>query len=50
MLTHSVRPFVIDLESTNGTHVNNEEIPASRFYELKIGDGKLFLSLQDSVD
>ena len=34
------RPFVIDLESTNGTHVNDEVIPAARYYELKAGDGK----------
>ena len=25
------RPFVIDLESTNGTYVNDQEIPKSRF-------------------
>jgi hypothetical protein len=24
------RPFVIDLDSTNGTFVNDEQIPASR--------------------
>lgn len=34
------RPFIIDLESTNGTHVNDEQIPTSRFYELKAGDGE----------
>lgn len=40
MLTFSVgRPFVIDLESTNKTFVNDEEIPAARYYELKFGDG-----------
>jgi smad nuclear-interacting protein 1 len=33
-----VKPFIIDLESTNGTHVNDEKIPESRFYELKAGD------------
>jgi smad nuclear-interacting protein 1 len=33
------RPFVIDLESTNGTHVNGEAIPTSRYYELKASDG-----------
>jgi len=33
------RPFVIDLESTNGTIVNDEAIPAARYYELKTGDG-----------
>jgi smad nuclear-interacting protein 1 len=30
---------VIDLESTNGTHVNGEAIPTSRYYELKASDG-----------
>jgi len=34
----AIKPFIIDLESTNGTHVNNEEIPTSRYYELKSGD------------
>jgi pSer/pThr/pTyr-binding forkhead associated (FHA) protein len=37
-----VKPFVIDLESTNGTHVNGEAIPPARFYELKMNDGMLF--------
>ncbi|OAX40963.1 SMAD/FHA domain-containing protein [Rhizopogon vinicolor AM-OR11-026] len=32
------KPFIIDLESTNNTHVNDEVIPTSRFYELKAGD------------
>ena len=40
--THDVlvisRPFIIDLESTNGTHVNGETIPAARYYELKLND------------
>ncbi len=34
------RPFVIDLESTNGTHVNGETIPAARYYELRLNDGR----------
>ncbi|KAH9950600.1 SMAD/FHA domain-containing protein [Amylocystis lapponica] len=33
-----IKPFIIDLESTNGTHVNDEAIPVSRYYELKPGD------------
>lgn len=33
------RPFIIDLESTNGTLVNDEKIPVSRYYELKASDG-----------
>lgn len=38
-LTHPSRPFIIDLESTNGTLVNDEKIPAARYYELHPGDG-----------
>ena len=37
------RPFVIDLESTNKTFVNDEAIPAARYYELKTGDGMLLI-------
>ncbi|KAG7088292.1 hypothetical protein E1B28_012303 [Marasmius oreades] len=33
-----VKPFIIDLDSTNGTHVNDAAIPKSRYYELKAGD------------
>lgn len=36
------RPFIIDLESTNGTFVNDVEIPKSRYYELRASDGKLW--------
>jgi smad nuclear-interacting protein 1 len=36
-----IKPFVIDLDSTNGTSVNGKEIPASRYYELLQGDGGL---------
>ncbi|RDB14750.1 Smad nuclear-interacting protein 1 [Hypsizygus marmoreus] len=32
------KPFIIDLESTNQTFVNDEAIPVSRYYELKAGD------------
>ena len=39
--TTAIKPFIIDLESTNGTKVNEETIPASRYYELKASDGKL---------
>lgn len=34
------RPFIIDLDSTNGTHVNDQEIPKSRYYELRNSDGE----------
>ncbi|KAF6757503.1 smad nuclear interacting protein 1 [Ephemerocybe angulata] len=33
-----IKPFIIDLESTNGTMVNDDKIPAARYYELKAGD------------
>ncbi|KAK2465182.1 hypothetical protein APHAL10511_002536 [Amanita phalloides] len=33
-----IKPYIIDLQSTNGTHVNGITIPASRFYELKPSD------------
>ncbi|RDX53275.1 SMAD/FHA domain-containing protein [Lentinus brumalis] len=34
----AVKPFIIDLESTNGTIVNDEAIPTSRYVELMAGD------------
>ncbi|KAJ3523336.1 hypothetical protein NM688_g8748 [Phlebia brevispora] len=34
----AIKPFIIDLESTNGTIVNDEAIPPARYYELKLGD------------
>jgi len=34
----AVKPFIIDLESTNGTYVNDEMIPTSRYFELKASD------------
>jgi smad nuclear-interacting protein 1 len=33
-----IKPYMIDLESANGTMVNKEKIPDSRYYELKVGD------------
>jgi pSer/pThr/pTyr-binding forkhead associated (FHA) protein len=32
------RPYLIDLESSNGTKLNGETIEAARYYELKSGD------------
>lgn len=32
------RPFLIDLDSANGCTVNNEEVPKSRYYEIRSGD------------
>ena len=29
------RPYIIDLDSTNGTYLNNKRIDPSRYYELK---------------
>lgn len=34
------RPFIIDLESTNGTSVNDSPIPTSRYFELQVNDGE----------
>ncbi|TFK70408.1 SMAD/FHA domain-containing protein [Pluteus cervinus] len=46
----SVKPFIIDLESTNGTIINDEAIPAARYYELKAGDViKIGQSLREYV-
>jgi smad nuclear-interacting protein 1 len=33
-----VKPYIIDLNSTNGTHVNGTRIPPSRYVELVVGD------------
>ena len=44
MLIYPTRPFIIDLESTNGTIVNQEVVPAARYYELKAGDGDYLIS------
>jgi len=33
-----VKPFIIDLESTNGTHLNGDRIPDTRYIELKVRD------------
>ncbi|KAJ7600830.1 smad nuclear interacting protein 1 [Mycena floridula] len=45
----SVKTFIIDLESTNGTHVNDQPIPVSRYYELRAGDGQLSSTPKMSV-
>jgi len=36
--TGRVRPYLIDLESANGTSLNKEEVPASRYLELRDTD------------
>ena len=33
-----VKPYVIDLESANGTRVNEEKVPERQFFELRSGD------------
>ena len=33
-----VRPYLMDLESRNGTWVNGEKLESARFYELRSGD------------
>jgi smad nuclear-interacting protein 1 len=33
-----VKPYIMDLESTNGTFLNGERIESSRYYELKEKD------------
>ncbi|ODO05397.1 smad nuclear-interacting protein 1 [Cryptococcus wingfieldii CBS 7118] len=37
-VTSTVKPFLIDLESTNGSFVNETEIPKTRYYELRSSD------------
>jgi len=32
------RPYLIDLNSSNGTFINGEKLEPSRYYELKQGD------------
>ncbi len=29
-----IKPYIIDLESVNGTHLNGEKIEAARYYEV----------------
>ncbi len=37
-----VRPYVIDLESANGTRVNGEMVPGRRYVEVRSGDVVVF--------
>ncbi|KAG0260752.1 hypothetical protein BG011_001649 [Mortierella polycephala] len=53
----TTKPFIIDLESSNGTFVNGAQIPATRYYELKLSDvikfgasTREFVLLHDSAD
>lgn len=36
--TMVIKPYLMDLESTNGTKLNGEKIEAARYYELKNKD------------
>lgn len=33
-----VKPYVIDLDSANGTRVNGEKVPERRYVEVRSGD------------
>jgi len=37
-LLREIKPYVMDLESTNGTLLNGEKIEAARYYELRHED------------
>lgn len=37
-VTYQIKPYIIDLESSNGTFVNSQELPTSRFIELQAED------------
>jgi smad nuclear-interacting protein 1 len=37
-----IKPYIIDLGSTNGTYINNSRIEAQRYYELKEKDAVKF--------
>ncbi|CAG5121571.1 unnamed protein product [Candidula unifasciata] len=52
-----VRPYLIDLESANGTYINGEKMEARRYYELKEKDvikfgfsTREYVVLHDAVD
>jgi smad nuclear-interacting protein 1 len=48
--TGTVKPYIIDLESSNGTILNGDKIEASRFVEIKSGDVmKIGLSQREYV-
>ena len=37
-----VKPYVIDLDSANGTRVNGEKVPERRYVEVRSGDVVMF--------
>lgn len=38
VLSRPHRPYMMDLESANGTQVNGEAIPPARYYEIMAND------------
>ncbi|KAJ3007056.1 hypothetical protein HKX48_009327 [Thoreauomyces humboldtii] len=45
-----VKPYIIDLQSANGTFINGSLVPPSRYVELKVGDSiKFGFSSRDFV-
>ncbi|KAI9101290.1 SMAD/FHA domain-containing protein, partial [Phlyctochytrium arcticum] len=40
--TRTVKPYIIDLDATNGSYINGDRIPPSRYVELKVGDSIKF--------
>ncbi|KAJ3205027.1 Smad nuclear-interacting protein 1 [Entophlyctis luteolus] len=46
----AIRPYLIDLDSANGTFLNSERMEGSRYYELRTGDViKFGFSTRDHV-
>ena len=49
-IIEEIKPYVMDLESTNSTFLNNEKIESARYYELRNQDALRFgLSTRDYV-
>ena len=45
-----VRPYLMDLETTNGTYLNGMKMESARYYEIKDGDLiKFAMSTRDYV-
>lgn len=48
--SYKIKPYIMDLESTNGTFLNKEKIESARYYEIKPLDVINFgLSTRDYV-
>ena len=48
MPQQAVRPYLMDLGSTNGTFINNEQLEAQRYYELMERVGFCLVQLSPS--